>query len=596
VFGVAGTPSAVFLQEGQDFNGATIVIAPSTSSLASASYITGVASYTGTQNGRLVLELWSNASFTGSPVAVRVVPTGAGTFDAAVPGGRTYYLRAFLDSTPNFLPDPSEPRVGYGPRGEGAEVLFAPVGQTVVGVNIVLAEPGRSASGAIAGEGTAVAVSSTLVAGQPQTLIITYTAGPDGVSVGGQVGFTAPPGFPFPGPYSYGSSVTVTTNDGSVTIATPTYDGPSARVSVDAGKLDAGNTLTFEWSNFYGPCQLGASTVTVAAASDGTVSPKPLFSGSPVVAVAAGAAQVVFLEPPYFSLKAGSLSDPQRLETRDFCGNRVPVSSTKTVELRAKTYGAGGFVLDPEVGLTTSPAVSTASAISVEFATGRSSRTVYAVSASTGFRNLELFSNLQFESTYYFGFNAVPADALTGASLSTAPGGASASTATIALGAGGQPNQIFVNFTLGDPNQSWRVLFSSLPFKAGEPVTPVWERWGYGQPGPGEISWDGRYSPWINGGARLPNGLYYGRAEISGGGVYDDSLRATIALPQFSGRAFDSGVTPNPPLSGVKLRVYGPSGYFTAETDAAGAYALPGLGAPTAWRASSPTTRREWPT
>ena len=579
VFGVAGTPSPVFLQEGQDFNGATIVIAPSTSSLASASYITGVASYTGTQNGRLVLELWSNASFTGSPVAVRVVPTGAGTFDVAVPGGRAYYLRAFLDSTPNFLPDPSEPRGVYGPRGEGAEVLFAPVGQTVVGVNIVLAEPGRSASGAIAGEGTAVVVSSTLVAGQPQTLIITYTAGPDGVSVGGQVGFTAPPGFPFPGPYSYGSSVTVTTNDGSVTIATPTYDGPSARVSVDAGKLDAGNTLTFEWSNFYGPCQLGASTVTVAAASDGTVSPKPLFSGSPVVAVAAGAAQVVFLEPPYFSLKAGPLSDPQRLETRDFCGNRVPVSSTKTVELRAKTYGAGGFVLDPEVGLTTSPAVSTASAISVEFATGRSSRTVYAVSASTGFRNLELFSNLQFESTYYFGFNAVPADALTGASLSTAPGGASASTATIALGAGGQPNQIFVNFTLGDPNQSWRVLFSSLPFKAGEPVTPVWERWGYGQPGPGEISWDGRYSPWINGGARLPNGLYYGRAEISGGGVYDDSLRATIALPQFSGRAFDSGVTPNPPLSGVKLRVYGPSGYFTAETDAAGAYALPGLGA-----------------
>jgi hypothetical protein len=113
------------------------------------------------------------------------------------------------------------------------------------------------------------------------------------------------------------------------------------------------------------------------------------------------------------------------------------------------------------------------------------------------------------------------------------------------------------------------------------PPTPVWERWGYGQPNPGEIAWDGRFNPWINGGARVPNGLYYGRVEVGGGGggVKDDSLRVAMSLPSFAGKIYDPAVTPNPPLSGVQLRVYGPSGYFTAVTGADGAYSMPGLGA-----------------
>ncbi len=579
VFGLAGAPNPILLASGQVASGIEIAVNPSTAGAATVSYVTGVSTYTGTRTGALVLEFWSSSSFSGRPIASRVVPTGVGSYDVAVPGGNPYYVRAFVDANGDFALQPDEPRGVYAPNNQGAEPVFVPVAQSLVGIDLTLKDPGVTAGGAIAGAGTAVLSSTFVVAGELATIAVTYTAAVSSIASGGQIGFTVPPGFPFP-IFSAGvSSVTATST--ATTVSAVTYSGPSAFVTVGLPGLALGQTVRFVWSNFPVPCAVGNATVTVSAVQNGTATPQPLFLGSPALAVTAGLARFVQLDEPYFSVKQGELSGARRLETRDRCGTPVPVTAPLIVDLRTRRYDGSNFVADTEVGVTTNTALSTVTVVGVDFAIGESSKTFYVLAASTGFKNLELHYALPFATTFYFGVTAVPADALTAVTVSTAASGAVAlSSASIGLAANGQPNLVFINFTLGDRQQPWRVLVSSFPFKAGETPVAVWERGGFGQPNPGEVAWDGRYLPWINGGSRVPNGLYYGRVEVgSGSGVKDDSIRLTVALPQFAGVAYDPGTVPNPPLSGVSLRVYGPAGYFTTETGANGSYVLPGLGA-----------------
>lgn len=576
VFGPAGVPSPVLVQVGQALTGLTISIAASTASAASSSFITGQVTLSGAPAGALILEFWSSAQFTGRPVASRLIPTGVGAFDVAVPGGAAYFVRAFLDLDGDFFPDAAEPKGVYSPRGQGAESVFAPAGASVPNVDIALAEPGLTAGGAYVGEGAANLVPASGTGGQQTSLQIILTAGTHGLAAGGQVGFTVPPGFPFP----FGVTAS---NTGGATLSAVSVNGPSAFVTLTAGAVPSGFTVTFTWPGFYVPCQQGAGTINVVTSENGTAAPSPLLGGSPAFTVVPGSPEFVSINPPYFSLRAGELSDPLFVETRDRCGNKVAAGAAEVLELRAKAYnpGTGVFETDPSIGLTTAPAVSTAAAVTLDFAVGQSSRVFHAVAVSTGFKYLELFSDLGAAppATFYFGASVLPADALTNVRVATSPGGVAGSTSSITQAGAGAPNQVFIDFSLGDPSQSWHVLFSTTPFKPGVLPSPVWERWGAGQPGLGEIAWDGRYSPWLNGGARAPNGLYYGRVEIGGGGVKDDRLQVSVALPQFSGRVYDAAVTPNPPLSGALLRVYGPSGYFTATTGDDGTYNLPGLGA-----------------
>lgn len=573
------TPIPIFLGAGQNLTGATIVISVSTTATAGSGVLSGEVRYPGVQTGQVVLEFWASAQFTGQPVAVRNIQTGiinsSATYDVSLPGGSNYYVRAFLDTNKDFIPNPSEPKGVYSPNGLGAIPIFVPAGQTLIGINIPMVDPGLTASGAITGEGTAVISVSSIAAGQNFSLSVVYTAGAAGIQVGGRVGMSVPPNFPFPSPSGY--SVTASASLGVLSV---NYSGPSVYVILDSPLLP-GATIAFVWPNVLAPCAVGAATFTVTSVSNASAAPAPLFAGSPSVPVVAGQPTYFQLNPPYFAVRQDTLSDLNYLKSSDNCGNEVALTAPKTVDLRSSVYnyGLGHFVSDPTLGLTTGTGVSTAAAIAVDFAIGQSSRPFYVLSASTGFKNLELHYILPFHTTFYFGVNTLPANALTGVYISTTSGVTALSSATIALGASGLTNQVFIGFTLGDAQQSWRVLFSSIPFKSGVPPMPVWERWGYGQPSAGEIAWDGRSNPWINGGARLPNGLYYGRVEVGGGGVQDDSLRVAVSLPQFAGKIFDASLTPSPPLSGVRMNVYGPSGYFTTVSAADGSYAIPGLGA-----------------
>jgi len=579
VFGAGGVASPIVLLAGQNVTGASILISPSTAAAANASHVTGSVYYSGSRFGALILEFWPGDQFVGSPVATRSIPTGVvdstATYDVSLPGGANFFLRAFIDVNSDFIPNPDEPRGVYAPSGAGAQPLYVPSSSTLTGVNIQLKDPGVSASGVIAGEGSAALVPASLTPGPLASLQVVYTAGPSGIGAGGRVGFSAPIGFTFPGP----SSVVVTST-ATVTFSTAAI-GPSAFASVASGGVLAGQDIVFTWSDVYVPCAVGVQTVAVSAVQSGGAPPQALFGGSPSVSIGAGAP--AFFQPrnPYFSLRQDELSEAQVLEAKDSCGNAVPLAAGTTVSLHSAVWSpaASSYVADPDINLASDVDASTSSNLDLHFAAGVSTRAFYVVGTSTGFHSLQLFFDLGVESTYYYGLSVVPANALTGVSVSSSTTGQQLSSATISASAAGVINPAFLNFTLGDPQVSWRVLFSSAPNRPDAPPAPVWERWGYGQPNPSEVIWDGRYSPWLNGGARVPNGTYFGRVELGGGGVRNDSLRVTVALPQFSGRAYDSSTFPNPPLSGVQLRVYGPSGYYTAATGADGAYALAGLGA-----------------
>lgn len=572
----AGSPAPVRVSGGQQLTGVNISIAPSTASAASASFITGQVTLPGAPAAPLILEFWSSAQFTGRPVATRLIPAGVGAFDAAVPGGASYYPRAFLDLDGDFFPGPGEPKGVYAPRGQGAESVFAPAGASVPGIDIALIQPGLTASGSYAGEGEGALSAGSGTAGSLVNIAVELTAGEHGVGAGGQFGFIAPRGFPVP------AGVTASSTGGA-TLSSVTMSGPSAFVSVTSGTVPAGYTITLQWNGVPLPCQAGAQPFSLASSQDGRAAPAPLLKGSPSFNVNIGQAETVSVQPPYFTLRAGELSDPLFVETRDRCGNKVSVTAAETLELRAKVYDpvSGGFQLDPSVGLSSAPLVSTAAAITLDFAIGQSSRAFHAVSASTGFKPLELYADLGAAppATYYFGASVVPAAALSGVRVSTSPTAVGGSTASIRLSAAGVPNSVYVSFTLADAAQSWHLLVSSVPFKSGLTPSAVWERWGVGQPSAGELAWDGRFSPWINGGGRVPNGLYYALVELGGGGVKEDRLQVTVSLPQFAGKVFDSAVTPRPPLAGATVRVYGPAGSFSALTGSDGVFTLPGLGA-----------------
>ena len=569
-------PAPILLRSGQNVTGVGFLItAQSTAALAD---VAGLVSYAGAQQGSLHIEFWSSSSFQGQPAAARIIPTGAGPYDVLLPSGLPYYVRAWLDANANFALDPAEPSGVYSPHNQGAEALFVPSTGAVSGVNLTIQDPGALAGGVV-GEGAAAIAPSTAPAGaQVFSATITYTAGLTGLAIGGKLGFTVPPGFlpPTAGQVTVASTATAT-------FSALTINQLSAFVTLAAGSVTSGQQVNFVYTEGPVACFTSTQTFTVSEAQNAAVAPQPLLAGSPVIQVVQGPPVVFQPSNPSPSLTAGVFSDAQTLVARDLCGNETKVPAAmgaQSITLRGKQFDVASsqFVLDPAVGLSSGAFLSTSNVVGLSLAVGRSSAAFFAVSASTGSKNIEVFYTLGSPTTFYYGLTALPSNALTGVSVATASFGQGASSTTITPN-GGAASIAFIGFTLGDANQNWHVLVSSRPFKNGVVPTPIWETWGYGQPNSGQIGWDGRFSPWLNNGARVPSGLYYVRVEVAGGGVHDDSLLIQVIVPQVSGRFFDAGLTPNPPLSDANAQVFGPNGTILTQSDAAGNYVLPGVAA-----------------
>lgn len=576
LFGSTAAGAApLFLRSGQNVSGITFPIVPGFSGSSSSgtfAEITGVVSYaTATQSGAMHVQFFSNSAFTGQPVSERVL-SAVGSYDVPLPPNVPYYIRAYLDANANGALDATEPSGVYAPRGQGAEAVFAVSSGVIAGVDIAIADPGNTAAG-LSGAGTASIAPATAPAGaRVFTATITYTAGAGGIATGGRVGFTVPPGFSAP------QFVTLASTS-AATLSALAFSGGSAISTVTAGTLLPGEQVVFVYDLAAVPCSLSTATFGVSAAQNAQVPFLSLFAGSPSLQVVPG--PVATLQPanPYFSLLQGTLSDAQSLEAHDACGNKTPLTSPLTATLTAKRFDVptSSFLLDATVGLSSAASVSTSSVLSVPFAVGQSSSPFFAIAASTGAKNLEVVYTLGSPATFYYGMTALPAGALSNASVSTVSFAAGSSSASITPNGDGIADLAYFNFTMADPTQPWHIAVASSPFKSGVTAAPVWESWGQGQPLRGAIAWDGRYSPWLNGGARVPSGFYYVRIELGGSGVHDDSLIVVVSVPQLAGHFYDAGVLPNPPLSGASVSIYGPNGALSTLTDASGAYVLPGI-------------------
>ncbi|MDD5627457.1 MAG: fibronectin type III domain-containing protein, partial [Elusimicrobia bacterium] len=569
--GYYGSPTGILVST-SGAPGADIAI--SSRAPAGGAEVSGQVFYDGKSSATLRVEFWADSGFAGQPVVSTSMFVLASSspyhYSLSVSTGQPFYVQAWLDVNEDFLLDENDPRTVYAPGGQGAEVVYATAPLT--GINLTMRDAGWQEGGNWAGEGTASILPSTAAAGEPASLTVVYTAGDHGIRAGGRVGFSLPPGFTPAAAPTVVSTVALN--------YTLSADAMSAILTLQSSPyLLAGQKVRFVYNSLYAGCQLSSHTFTMTSALNGDTTAQALAAGSPVVRVVRGPPAALQPVNPYFSLTQGVLSDAQTMAARDVCGNVSPATAPYTATLSGKSYdyNQGQFVLDPDVGFSTGLAGPTTNVLALSFATGQSSVPFYAYSASTGSKNMEVFYDLSGPTTFYYGMTALPNNALTGVSVATVSYGAGASSATININSG--VAVVFFNFNLGDPGQSWHVLVSSLPFKPGVAPSPVWESWGTGQPGLGQIAWDGRYSSWLNEGVKVPGGLYYARVELGGGGVHNDDLRVSVVLPKLSGRVLDGGVSPNKPLAGANVQLYGPSSNMAKLTDSAGGYSLPGVAA-----------------
>jgi len=576
----------ISLQSGQNVYGANITIHPQM--VANQAYVTGNIAYSGARFGPVRVELWPSADFKGRPAAVRELPNGPGPYDAAVPGGMSFFLRAYMDLNGNFQPDAEEPKGVYSPSNQGAEPLYAAANAQLVNIDMVIKDPWASQGGlGASGEGSAAILPSTVAAGtQVFFATITYTAGSNGIHGGGRAGFVVPSGFSWP--QWAGVTAQVVNPPSTAVISAVSFAGQSAYVSLNAGEwLKPGEQIKFVYGPAWVPCMTSSATFSVVSAQFAFIPLQPLFEGAANQSLTVVPGPAAFIQPvnPYITLKSGELSSAQALEARDFCGNRAPVATAAAAMLRAKRFSQTTFNFneyDDTVGFSTSANLALSTDVAVNFAVGQSSRAFFVLANSTGFRNFELFFNLAGPSTYYYGFTVLPQNALTGVSVATFPAAAGGNSVTITPNNDGAADQAYLSFRLGESNQGWHVLVSSVPFKDGVWPAPIWERWGWGQPAMGEVAWDGRYSPWISGGVRVPSGLYYVRVEVGGsGGVHDDRASVRVSVPQVAGRFHDlgNGQPPYAPLAQARIQVYGPNGSMFTQTDGNGDYFLPGVSA-----------------
>ncbi|MFA6004024.1 MAG: hypothetical protein WC881_08145, partial [Elusimicrobiota bacterium] len=260
----------ISLQSGQNVSGANITIYPSLAS--HQAYFTGNIIYSGARFGTVRVELWPSADFSGRPVAVRDLPNGAGPYDAAAPGGVSYFIRAYMDLNGNFQSDPDEPKGVYSPNNQGAQPLYAGPNSQLVNVDVVIRDPWAASSGlGASGEGSAAISPNTAAAGaQLFVATITYTAGANGIAGNGKVGFVVPPGFAWPQWVVVTATVAAPS---TATVSAVSFSGQGAFVAVDPGGwLKPGEQIRFVYDRVWVPCQLSTVAFSVVSAQNDLVS------------------------------------------------------------------------------------------------------------------------------------------------------------------------------------------------------------------------------------------------------------------------------------------------------------------------------------
>lgn len=588
-------PTPVTLRAGQNVAGIVFDINPSTSAAAGGQgTISGNAAYSGNSTGTLRVEAWSNPQFSGFPVGTRIIATGAPSpFDMLVPGGASYFLRAFLDKNGNSIPDlNTEPSGVYSPNNEGPESVYVSSGAYVIMAgSVTLLDPGQTAGGAAAaGEGTAtINVTSASVGAMFNSTIIVIV-GASGIQEGGVINIGLP--FNFYSSLNHSSPGSNGYVDyGGVNVSTSVqYSSmdwtPNAEIRVKPGaSLPAGTQVNFFLNKIYAPCQSGQAVFRVGTSQNSSVQPRSLAAGEPSITLQPGYAQTFSVRNADSSNMYGATvltgtTSQLVMEGRDMCWNITPSTCLVTAAVSARNYNYAAAVYEPDSSIQFANASdsSFAASTNVPMGAGMSSASFYAVASSTGFKNIEITYNLGYPATFYAGVQVMAGNAISGANVSTGAYSSAFTSVAITPNGDGVSDRAYINFAMSDPNMNWHVLVSSRPFRAGVVPTAVWETWGWGQPSSGQISWDGRYNPWINFGNVVPSGAYFVRIEV--GGLKNDSLRVDVQVPQVSGQVTDAATLPGMPISGVTVNAYGPGGGQTV-TDSNGNYALPGLAAGT---------------
>ncbi|MDO8806666.1 MAG: carboxypeptidase-like regulatory domain-containing protein [Elusimicrobiota bacterium] len=534
--------------------------------------ISGTILYTGAQSGSLRIEVFNNQAFSGQPVAA-ISTNSAGAYSFLVPGDVAYFMRAFVDQNANIAFDTGEAAGLYGPLNQGAESIFVPKQGTAPGKNVTIYDPGCSAAGC-SGQGTASASLSVSTAGSLNDFNIRFIVGPSGMQVGGLAGFGVPAGWGA----AQNIALTVTSTN-TRTVALDASGQFSATARVTAGSLNPGDTVQFTISQLPAPCQARTSIFTVTAAQKTGAAALPLASGSPAISVQPGGAVTLAFSPLSLTLTQFTTSQALLLSGKDLCGGFAAVSSSTDVIVSGRVYNfsTGLFAPAADLQLAASPADGFSTPVTVTFAAGQSSATLFAAAFSTGSKHIQAEYLLTGTTRYaYCAVNVLQGDPFSSVNLSSGAFITSRASMTITPDGDGVGDMSFINFNLADPALSWTVQIASSPLDAGG--TALWQSRGSGSALPGRVAWDGRVNLGADAGRTVPSGGYY--VLISAGGASTDTLRISVLVNQVSGQVTDPGITPAVPVPDVKVQAFGPVA-AQALTDSAGRYLMSGLSAGT---------------
>lgn len=105
--------------------------------------ISGTISYSGMLEGPIQVQAYTNATFTGDPVALTII-SGTGAYTIYNLGAGVYYVQSFMDVDVNMTYDPGEPYGMYDVLmeiGEPDPVTISTPTESVTGIDITITDP-----------------------------------------------------------------------------------------------------------------------------------------------------------------------------------------------------------------------------------------------------------------------------------------------------------------------------------------------------------------------------------------------------------------------------------------------------------------------
>jgi len=458
---------------------------------------------------------------------------------------------------------------GFAIEGKDSSGNFAPLSNN----NVIATAKDRCVQGLYDGEGTVTIAPSSIKAGQPQNVDMTFTTGSHSIQTGGfiDVGIPNswyPPQNTLPATSGY---VNASTGTGVTAVLQLSITNQIVRIAVMSGTLSSGQTIDINY--IAQTCDVGTNgkihvyTQVTACGQETELSASPF-----IVTVQEG-------DPQYVSFSAFELPvlvaniTPIRLSVRNTCGNEVAASTQVALTIQAALRDANwNFSDDSLANLSLAPDLSAPFKQSnINIPAAASNMIVYYridSTANNSFDDIKIQYNQLLPPNNSVSYLASVTPVNTGITNASIDTGTQGTLTSVNFSPDGDNVNDSVNIHASLPAKTnWQVFMSSDNF-----ITIARSFSGYDDKI--NLTWDGTtdWKPNTFPGIAAP-GTYNIRISVAGT-IVDNSLSAVLVDDGVTGQLLNNA--DSSAITGADVSVWGPSSRNT-QTDANGNFSVYGL-------------------